>query len=151
MVHPNSRQAKAARRRRRRVAAADNDLTPAQWATLQQLWGGCAYCGETERPLQRDCVQPIARGGRYTLDNIVPACGSCNASKSNDEVTSWMRRTRRDERAFLERLVRVRAALAAASPHGDDAVEVEPLAIGAEHLEPQSAGEREAESVGERE
>jgi 5-methylcytosine-specific restriction endonuclease McrA len=113
VVHPNSRQAKAARRRRRRVAAADNDLTPGEWARLQELWGAaCAYCAATDRPLQRDCVQPIARGGRYTLDNIVPACGSCNASKSNDEVTSWMRRTRRDERQFLERLVAARIALA---------------------------------------
>lgn len=93
------------------MAAADNDLTPEQWATVQSLWGGCAYCEATDRPLQRDCVQPIAHGGRYTLDNVVPACGSCNASKSNDEVTSWMRRTRRDERQFLERLVAVRAAL----------------------------------------
>ena len=93
------------------MAAADNDLTPAHWAEVQRLWGGCAYCGAADRPLQRDCVQPIARGGRYTLDNVVPACGSCNASKSNDEVTSWMRRTRRDERQFLERLVGVRAAL----------------------------------------
>ncbi len=115
VVHPSSRQARAARRRRKRVAAADNDLTPAEWARLQELWGGCAYCGAIDRPLQRDCVQPIARGGRYTLDNIVPACGSCNASKSNSEVTSWMRRTRRDERAFLERLVVVRAALASSS------------------------------------
>lgn len=93
------------------MAAADNDLTPAEWALLQQLWGGCAYCGATDRALQRDCVQPISRGGRYTIDNIVPACGSCNASKSNSEVTSWLRRTRRDERAFLGRLVEVRAAL----------------------------------------
>ncbi len=121
MPHPNSRQAKAARRRRKRIDAADNDLTPAQWAAVQRLWGGCAYCGATDRPLQRDCVQPIARGGRYTLDNIVPACGSCNASKSNDEVTSWMRRTRRDERAFLERLVQVRAALAGGSAHVTEA------------------------------
>ncbi|MBX9470400.1 HNH endonuclease [Microcella sp.] len=118
MVHPNSRQARAARRRRKRVAAVDNDLTSAEWALLQQLWGGCAYCGATDRPLQRDCVQPIARGGRYTIDNIVPACGSCNASKSNNEVTSWMRRTRRDERAFLERLVVVRAALESAVSEG---------------------------------
>jgi 5-methylcytosine-specific restriction endonuclease McrA len=115
VVHPNSRQAKAARRRQRRVAAVDNDLTPAQWATLQQLWGGCAYCGAADRPLQRDCVQPIARGGRYTLDNIVPACGPCNASKSNSEVTGWMRRTRRDERQFLERFVAARVALTTAS------------------------------------
>ncbi len=112
MPHPNSRRARATRRRRTRVLAADNDLTTAQWAALQALWGGCAYCEASEKPLQRDCVQPISRGGRYTLDNIVPACGPCNASKSNDEATSWMRRTGRDERRFLERLVVVRAALA---------------------------------------
>jgi len=87
------------------MAAVEHDLTPAQWNDLKARWGGCAYCGATDRALQRDCVQPIARGGRYTLDNIVPACGPCNASKSNSEVTSWMRRTRRDERRFLERLV----------------------------------------------
>lgn len=57
-------------------------------------------------------MQPIARGGRYTLDNIVPACGPCNASKSNDEVTSWMRRKKLDERGFLARFVAVRAGLA---------------------------------------
>ena len=85
---------------------------------MHELWGGCAYCGATDRPLQRDCVLPISRGGRYTIDNVVPACGSCNASKSNSEVTSWMRRTRRDERAFLERLVAVRAALVAQARTG---------------------------------
>ena len=93
------------------MAAADNDLTPEQWATLQAAWGGCAYCGATDRPLQRDCIQPISRGGRYTLDNIAPACASCNASKCNDEVTGWLRRTRRDERAFLARYVEVKALL----------------------------------------
>ena len=95
------------------MAAVEHDLTAEQWMLLQSLWNGCAYCGATDRALQRDCVQPIARGGRYTIDNIVPACGSCNASKSNSEVTGWLRRTKRDERAFLERLISVRAALAA--------------------------------------
>ena len=83
--------------------AADNDLTPAQWATIREAWGGCAYCGATEAALQRDCVLALSRGGRYTIDNIVPACRSCNASKSNDEVTSWLRRKRLDEAAFLLR------------------------------------------------
>ena len=68
------------------------------------------------RPLQRDCVLPISRGGRYTLDNIAPACGSCNASKCNDEVTGWLRRKRLDERAFLVRHVEIRAALARQFP-----------------------------------
>ena len=110
--HPNSRAAKAARRRTRRMALVEHDLSPEQWAMLQELWGGCAYCGAGDRALQRDCVQPISRGGRYTLDNIVPACGPCNASKSNDEVTSWMRRKKLDERRFLVRFVGVQDALA---------------------------------------
>ena len=92
--------------------AADNDLTAVQWATIRDAWGGCAYCGATEAALQRDCVLALSRGGRYTIDNVVPACRSCNASKSNDEVTSWLRRKRLDERAFLERHVQVQAELA---------------------------------------
>ena len=95
--------ARAQRRRVRRVAAADNDLTAAEWASILAGWEGCCYCGATGVPLQRDCVLPISRGGRYTLENVVPACRSCNASKSNDEVTSWMRRRRLDEPAFLVR------------------------------------------------
>ncbi|MGN0119619.1 MAG: HNH endonuclease, partial [Streptomyces albidoflavus] len=77
---------------------------------------GCAYCGGGDGVLQRDCVLPISRGGRYTLDNVVPACRSCNASKCNDEVTGWMRRKRLDERAFLLRHVEVRTRLAEQFP-----------------------------------
>lgn len=80
-----------------------HDLTDEQWAALATAWGRCAYCGNGDSAMQRDCVQPISRGGRYTVLNVVPACGSCNASKSNLEVTSWMRRRRLDERAFLLR------------------------------------------------
>ena len=97
------------------MAAAGNDLTDAQWLALMEAWGGCAYCGDRASALQRDCVLPISRGGRYTLDNVVPACRSCNASKCNDEVTGWLRRKRLDERAFLARLVEVRASLAGPS------------------------------------
>ena len=96
-------RARSAKRRQRRMALHDHDLTDEQWFALMDAWGGCAYCGNLERALQRDCVQPISRGGRYTIDNVVPACGSCNASKRNDEVTGWLRRKKLDERAFLLR------------------------------------------------
>jgi hypothetical protein len=46
---------------------------------------------------------PIANGGRYTLANVVPSCPSCNASKCNAEVTTWLRRKKLDERSFLVR------------------------------------------------
>lgn len=82
---------------------ADNDLTDSQWVALLAAWGACAYCGEPATSLQRDCVLPLSRGGRYTLANVVPACRSCNASKCNHEVTGWMRRKKLDEREFLIR------------------------------------------------
>ena len=106
-----SRRARAARKRQRRMDAVEHDLSDAQWAALQASWGGCAYCGASKRPLQRDCVLPLSRGGRYTLTNIAPACRSCNTSKCNDEVTAWLRRKRYDERAFLERHLEITAAL----------------------------------------
>ena len=90
-----------------------NDLTDDQWAAIKAAWNGCAYCGKAGAALQRDCVMPISRGGRYTIDNVVPACAACNASKCNDEVTGWLRRKRLDERLFLERYVRIRAELVA--------------------------------------
>lgn len=116
MAVVRSRRARAARKRKRRMDSVEHDLTDAQWAALKDAWGGCAYCGATGTPLQRDCVLPLSRGGRYTLDNIAPACRSCNASKCNDEVTGWLRRKRLDERAFLVRHVEIRVALAAQFP-----------------------------------
>jgi 5-methylcytosine-specific restriction endonuclease McrA len=114
MAIDRSRRARAARKRKRRMDRVEHDLTDQQWAALRSAWMGCAYCGVADQPLQRDCVQALSRGGRYTLDNIVPACRSCNASKSNDEVTTWMRRKRLDERAFLVRWYEINAELAAA-------------------------------------
>lgn len=121
MPASNTRRARLNRKRRRRVAAADNDLTPLEWERLRDVWGGCAYCGASGVPLQRDCVQPISRGGRYTIANVVPACASCNASKSNGEVTTWMRRKKLDERAFLLRMRAVHDELLAVVIEEQDA------------------------------
>lgn len=90
----------------------DHDLSNEQWTALKVAWGGCAYCGESGQPLQRDCVLALSRGGRYTLANVVPACRSCNTSKCNDEVTGWLRRKKLDESTFLLRHLEISAALA---------------------------------------
>ncbi len=115
MALSRTRAARAARRRKRRMDSVEHDLTASQWDALQQAWAGCAYCGATGQPLQRDCVLAISRGGRYTLENVVPACASCNTSKCNEEVTAWIRRTRRDERAFLLRYAQLRKSLESSS------------------------------------
>ncbi|WP_236984380.1 MULTISPECIES: HNH endonuclease [Mycobacterium] len=102
-----TRAQRYARRRRRRIAASVHDLTEVQWTALKFAWRGCAYCGEAGAALQRDCLLPIANGGRYTLANVVPSCRSCNASKCDSEVTTWMRRKKLDEKSFLVRHVEI--------------------------------------------
>jgi 5-methylcytosine-specific restriction endonuclease McrA len=116
MAVARSRRSRAAKKRKRRMGRVEHDLSDEQWTALKAAWGGCAYCGAIDKPLQRDCVLPISRGGRYTLDNIAPACGSCNASKCNDEVTAWLRRKRLDERAFLVRHLEIKGFLALQFP-----------------------------------
>jgi Restriction endonuclease len=113
-----TRRARASRRRARRVAASGSDLTDAEWFRILDAWARCAYCGADGIALQKDCVLPISRGGRYTLDNVVPACRSCNASKCNEEVTAWMRRRRLDEPAFLVRWYEITALLRDGEPAG---------------------------------
>jgi 5-methylcytosine-specific restriction endonuclease McrA len=108
------------------MALVEHDLSVEQWNALKTAWGGCAYCGAVGKPLQRDCVQAISRGGRYTLENIVPACGSCNTSKCNYEVTGWMRRKRLNESLFLLRYAQIKMAFAAhAAPKSDGPAESE--------------------------
>jgi 5-methylcytosine-specific restriction endonuclease McrA len=115
MAVSQTRGARAARRRVRRVAASGSDLTDAEWFRILNAWAACAYCGADGAALQKDCVLPISRGGRYTIENVVPACRSCNASKSNDEVTSWMRRKRLDEPRFLVRWAEIMITLRVAA------------------------------------
>ncbi len=103
------------------MSLVDHDLTDDQWHALMDAWGGCAYCHHDGdgAALQKDCMLPISRGGRYTLANVVPACRSCNASKCNLEVTTWMRRKKLDERRFLLRQVEVLALVAVREPMTD--------------------------------
>jgi 5-methylcytosine-specific restriction endonuclease McrA len=112
-VASRTRAATYARRRQRRMSLVAHDLTDTQWLALMEAWGGCAYCGGTGPALQKDCMLPISRGGRYTLANVVPACRSCNASKCNTEVTTWLRRKKRDDGAFLLRQVQIVQAIGA--------------------------------------
>lgn len=52
-------------------------------------WGGrCVYC---EAPAEHlDHVQPLSRGGRDLLSNVVPACAACNLDKGARSLTEWV-------------------------------------------------------------
>lgn len=71
--------------KRMRDASEDTDLTPED--VLALLAKPCHYCGGKAGEL--DHVIPISRGGVHCLENVVPACRSCNARKGARTPEEW--------------------------------------------------------------
>lgn len=66
---------------RARRLAAEGSFSAMEWLALVASHGGrCAYCGSAGA-LQADHRTPLSRGGSNMIDNILPACGPCNARK----------------------------------------------------------------------
>lgn len=83
---------------RRRNAV--GSISEKDWASvLRQYRGCCAYC-QTDGPMTMDHVIPLSRGGRHTVGNVVPACGSCNSSKFNRLLVEWRQFRQRRLRAL---------------------------------------------------
>ena len=69
-------------RRRVRKRAAAGTFTLAEWNLLLALFSfRCAYCWRSFPRLETDHVVPLSRGGSDSIENILPACRSCNAKK----------------------------------------------------------------------
>lgn len=69
-------------KRRALLKAADGTFTAQEFEALcLEFEMRCAYCHQTANLLTPDHMIPVARGGSNTIDNIVPACLSCNAAK----------------------------------------------------------------------
>lgn len=80
-AYNRERAAHYANVRRARELGATGSHSETEWREKIALFGGCcAYCGEA-KPLERDHKVPLARGGTDHIDNILPACRSCNARK----------------------------------------------------------------------
>lgn len=68
-------------RRRIRKKGNGGSHTFAEWmAKCAAFEWRCAYCG-AEGEMTRDHDIPVSRGGVDSIDNVVPACRSCNSSK----------------------------------------------------------------------
>lgn len=64
-------------------------FTLQQWEECKDHFNNCcAYCGKKKK-LEQDHFIAITNNGEYTKNNIVPACRSCNASKSNNNFFKW--------------------------------------------------------------
>ena len=76
-------------------------LRQSAWWNRKVSKGICYYCGETVDPreLTMDHIVPLARGGKSTKGNLVPACKECNNKKKYLLPLEW------DE--YLENLARM--------------------------------------------
>jgi 5-methylcytosine-specific restriction endonuclease McrA len=80
-AHPEFDRNKS-RRRRALKAGTAAELTGEEWlAILEYFNHACAYCLRADLPLQQEHVIALARGGEHIAENVVPACGHCNARK----------------------------------------------------------------------
>jgi len=67
----------------------DSNFTQKEWEYCKDIFKNeCAYCGR-EKELTQDHFIPISKGGEYTVNNIVPACLSCNTSKNSSDFFKW--------------------------------------------------------------
>jgi hypothetical protein len=72
-----------------------------EWQREQELPKACVFCGDLSN-LQMDHLIPKSRGGADSADNVVWACGSCNASRGDKGVFVWLGLKKKDD---LHRLV----------------------------------------------
>jgi len=66
-------------------------LRKQNWWKNRIARGTCHYCGKSVPPkeLTLDHIVPVARGGRRTKGNCVPACKDCNNQKKNLLPMEW--------------------------------------------------------------
>lgn len=70
------------RLRRHKIKGLPATLTEQEWQEILKRYDyRCAYCRKKEDKPHREHWVPLAKGGGYTADNIVPACKRCNARK----------------------------------------------------------------------
>ena len=67
---------------------AEGNFTLEEWEKLTRESGGkCVVCEEV-RPLTRDHIIPLSRGGTNYIQNIQPLCRPCNSRKSS-KIEGW--------------------------------------------------------------
>lgn len=83
------RRASTERRRLKLTSGEHVGVSERDWQRLVGRYRNrCAYCAEL-KPLTKDHVVPVSRGGRHAIGNILPACQSCNSSKRDDLLAAW--------------------------------------------------------------
>ena len=70
-------------RRYAREKNAEGSHTLDEWRSLKAKYDNkCALCGE-RKPMTKDHIIPLSKGGADYIDNIQPLCRNCNSKKWN--------------------------------------------------------------------
>lgn len=75
----------------RRERAKARELRKTRWWQQKTSAGVCYYCGKkvAYKDVTMDHLVPLARGGRSTKENLVPACKTCNTQKQSLLPLEW--------------------------------------------------------------
>ena len=75
----------------KREKAKARELRNSSWWKRKRSTGICYYCGKKFKPaeLTMDHLVPVARGGKSTSGNLVPACKECNNKKKYLLPMEW--------------------------------------------------------------
>ncbi len=75
----------------KRERAKARDLRKTRWWQQKTASKICYYCGNKVafKNITMDHLVPLARGGRSTKDNLVPACKACNTKKQSMLPLEW--------------------------------------------------------------
>lgn len=91
------KNAKTQKHKRRLKTGAMYTFSAKIWeSVLAQFGNCCAYCLEPCVRLEMDHFEPISNGGSHTVENVVPACRTCNASKGSKPALLWLLQKRVD-------------------------------------------------------
>ncbi len=76
---------------KRTERAKAREIRKTRWWQQKTASGLCYYCSRkiAYRDLTMDHLVPLARGGRSTKNNLVPACKDCNNKKKSMLPLEW--------------------------------------------------------------
>jgi 5-methylcytosine-specific restriction endonuclease McrA len=98
---PKKPRATGSKARKARIRQMVKDFSTQDWTEVLTFFDNrCAYCGEATE-LQQEHFLPVHLGGSYTPDNIIPACKTCNARKSNKDPFDYLVVQERRLREYL--------------------------------------------------
>ena len=89
VTHRDEKQERERIRKARQAGNGAFTVLPRDWRRmLHRYRNACAYCGRSG-VLTREHVIPIARGGRHSIGNLLPACRGCNFGKNRKLLIEW--------------------------------------------------------------